>query len=36
MDISVRCHTLCKDVTLTAKQSKTLGKRIQQNYYVHL
>jgi transmembrane 9 superfamily protein 2/4 len=36
MDTNVRCHTLCKDVSLTHEQSATLEKRIRNNYYVHL
>lgn len=36
MDTNVRCKVLCKEVNLTPEQSKTIGKRIQQNYYVHL
>ncbi|CAF4080209.1 unnamed protein product [Rotaria sp. Silwood2] len=36
MDVNVRCHTLCKDITLTSQQSSTLGKRIRKSYYVHL
>ncbi|CAF3411127.1 unnamed protein product [Rotaria socialis] len=36
MDTNVACRTLCKDVNLTPEQSKTLGKRIRNNYYVHL
>ncbi len=36
MDVNVRCQTLCKDVSLSKEQSATLGKRIRNNYYVHL
>ncbi|CAF0743885.1 unnamed protein product [Rotaria sordida] len=36
MDTNVQCRTLCKDMYLTLEQSKTLGKRIRNNYYVHL
>ena len=36
MDVNVRCHTLCKDINLSKDQSTILGKRIRNNYYVHL
>ena len=36
MDVNVRCQTLCKNIELTKDQSAQLGKRIRNNYYVHL
>lgn len=36
MAVNVGCQTLCHNINLDKQQSATLGKRIRQNYYVHL
>lgn len=36
MDVNVRCQALCSNTTLTKEESAVLGKRIRNNYYVHL
>ncbi len=36
MDTDVRCQTLCKNINIDKEKSATLGKRIRNNYYVHL
>ena len=36
MDVNVGCRTLCPDVDLSKDQSAIIGKRIQNNYYIHL
>ena len=36
MDVNVRCQVLCSNVSLTKDESAVLGKRIRNNYYVHL
>ncbi|UJR33442.1 hypothetical protein I4U23_020887 [Adineta vaga] len=36
MDTNAPCRVLCKDITLTAEESATVAKHIEEKYFVHL